>query len=76
MNGTWLKALTTLAPGAREARTSLDVRSPKSNSSTVGGSKTLNAFVASTRVFPDQEGSAARAFSTEVHGVASTTSGA
>jgi len=52
------------------------VRSPKSNSSTVGGSNTLNAFVASMRVFPDQDGSAARASSTEVHGVASTTSGA
>jgi hypothetical protein len=33
MNGTWLKALTTLAPGASEATTSLDVRSPKSSSS-------------------------------------------
>ena len=37
----WLKALITLAPGASEATTSLDVRSPKSNSLTVGGSYTL-----------------------------------
>jgi hypothetical protein len=72
----WLKALITLAPWASEATTSLDVRSPKSNSSSVGGSYTLIAFVASTRALPDQGGSAARVLSTAVRGVANTTSGA
>src|SRR5580700_3741074 len=69
VNEVWLKALITLAPRASEATTSLDVRSPKSNSSTVGGSNTLIAFVASTRVLPDQGGSAARVLSTAVHGM-------